>query len=113
MEEVRAYLAKHPDLASAFHRSPHVGGATTTDLVYEVGSRRKRFTHLKGRIAKVFNAGAERKAAHQSLIAKARAAAAKANARKAVATAPEQPADAVDGQVAVPAGKKSLRVLAN
>src|SRR5688572_32160078 len=41
MDEVRAYLKKHPSLNSAFHRSPHMAGCTTADLVYEVGARRK------------------------------------------------------------------------
>ena len=112
MDEVRAYLAKHPEMNSAFHRSPHVGGASTTDLVYEVASKRNRLSHFKKRITKVFTAAAEKRAANESLIAKAKAAAAKAKAKKAVTTAPEQTVE-TEGQVTVPAGKKQLRVLAN
>ena len=42
MDEVRAYLEKHPAIASAFHRAPHKAGCTTADLVYEVGARKNR-----------------------------------------------------------------------
>jgi len=107
MEEVRAYLAKHPELNHPFHRSPHVGGCATTDLVYEVASRRHRLRHLGQRIGKVFTARAERRAATEALIAKAKAAAATAKARKAVSTSDGNP-----DTPAPPAGKKQLRVLA-
>src|SRR5262249_61954679 len=41
IEEVRAYLAKHPQLASPFHRAPHRAGCTAADLIYDVGARNK------------------------------------------------------------------------
>jgi predicted nucleotide-binding protein (sugar kinase/HSP70/actin superfamily) len=36
IEEVREFLAKNPRFANALHRSPHGGGSTPADLVYEV-----------------------------------------------------------------------------
>ena len=36
LDEVRAYLAKHPRFASALHRAPHAAACTTADLVHEV-----------------------------------------------------------------------------
>ncbi len=38
-EEFQAYLSRHPELAHAFHKSPHRAGCTAADLVYEVGAR--------------------------------------------------------------------------
>src|SRR6185295_13180685 len=61
MDEVRAYLAKHPKMNSAFHRSPHKAGCTTADLVYEVGARKNRLSFLKARIVAVVT-GKETKA---------------------------------------------------
>ena len=42
MEEVQAWIAKYPKLGRAFHRSPHVVGCGTADLVYEVARHRER-----------------------------------------------------------------------
>jgi DNA-binding transcriptional MerR regulator len=42
IEEVRAFIAKHPTMGSAFHRSPHRVGCTAADLVYEVGARKNQ-----------------------------------------------------------------------
>ena len=50
MDEVRAYLKKHPDMNSAFHRSPHMAGCTTADLVYEVGAKRNKLSYLKNKV---------------------------------------------------------------
>src|SRR6185503_9500547 len=50
IEEVRAYLAKHPALTSPFHRSPHMAGCTSADLIYEVGARSKRLSYLKSTV---------------------------------------------------------------
>src|SRR5205085_10902036 len=50
MDEVRAYLVKHPALGSSFHRAPHSSGCTTADLVYEVGARKNRMKYLKAKV---------------------------------------------------------------
>jgi predicted nucleotide-binding protein (sugar kinase/HSP70/actin superfamily) len=113
MDEVRAYLEKHPSLAHAFHRAPHKAGCTAADLVYEVGARRKRLSFLKERLVGAVT-GKEDRAhaeAHEKLLDVARKAAAKANKKKSVVTvAPEVDPD---DQAAppIPAGRKSLRVV--
>ena len=113
MEEVRAYLAKHPSLAHAFHRAPHKAGSTTADLVYEVGARSKRLSYWKGRVIGAVTKKGEKEhaEAHERLLDVARKAAAKTNKKKSVVTvAPEvDPEEA--GRPPVPAGRKSLRVV--
>jgi hypothetical protein len=39
MDEVRAYLAKHPRLAGSLYRAPHSAACTAADLVYDVAHR--------------------------------------------------------------------------
>ena len=116
IDEVRAYLHKHPSMMSAFHRSPHKAGCTAADLVYEVGARKNRLSFLKERIvARV--TGKDTKAhveAHEKLLGIARRAAAKTRRKSSiVSVAPE--VDAVEAEdakrPAVPAGRKSLRVV--
>lgn len=111
MDEVRAYLKAHPKLASAFHRAPHRAGCTTADLVYEVGARRNRLTHVRERVVGLVTGKARRDhaAAHEALLDIARRAAAKTRARKAVVSEPT--ADEGD-RPPIPEGRKSLRVLA-
>jgi predicted nucleotide-binding protein (sugar kinase/HSP70/actin superfamily) len=113
MEEVRAYLAKHPSLAHAFHRAPHKAGSTTADLVYEVGARSKRLAYWKGRVIGAVTKKGEKEhaEAHERLLDVARKAAAKTNKKKSVVSvAPEvDPEEA--GRPPVPAGRKSLRVV--
>jgi predicted nucleotide-binding protein (sugar kinase/HSP70/actin superfamily) len=113
IEEVRAYLDKHPSMNSAFHRAPHMAGCTAADLVYEVGAKRKKLTYLKNR---VINAVTNRDAkqheeAHVRLLEIARKAAAKTNKKKSVVSvAPEvDPED--QAAPPIPAGRKSLRVV--
>jgi hypothetical protein len=36
LDQVRAFLAKHPRFTSALHRAPHSAACTASDLVYEV-----------------------------------------------------------------------------
>src|SRR5690349_5140558 len=50
MDEVRAYVNKHPELNSAFHKSPHKAGCSAADLVYEVGERKNRLSYLKAKV---------------------------------------------------------------
>jgi predicted nucleotide-binding protein (sugar kinase/HSP70/actin superfamily) len=116
MDEVRAYLHKHPAMMSAFHRSPHKAGCTAADLVYEVGARKNRLSFLKDRVISKLT-GKEEKSheeAHVRLLAVARKAAAKTRKKSSiVSVAPEL--DEVEAEdlkrPAVPAGRKSLRVV--
>ena len=113
IEEVRAYLGKHPQLAHAFHRAPHRAGCTAADLIYEVGARRKTLAFLRDRVVNTVTGKADREhaEAHQRLLDIARKAAAKANKKKSiVSVAPEVDPD---DQAAppIPAGRKSLRVV--
>ncbi|MFT3700651.1 MAG: 2-hydroxyglutaryl-CoA dehydratase [Kofleriaceae bacterium] len=113
MDEVRAYLAKHKELNSAFHRSPHMAGSTTADLVYEVGARKNKLQYLKNKVVNAVT-GADEKAhaeAHGKLLDIARKAAAKTRKKTSVVSvAPEVDPD---DQAAppIPAGRKSLRVV--
>ncbi len=113
IEEVRAYLAKHPALMHPFHRSPHKAGCTAADLVYEVGARKNRLGFLKQRVVALVT-GKEEKAheeAHVRLLAIAKSAAARTRKKNSIVTvAPEVDPD---DQAAppIPAGRKSLRVV--
>ena len=116
MDEVRAYLHKHPTMMSPFHRAPHKAGCTAADLVYEVGARKQRLSFLKDRViarvtGKVDKTHAE---AHDRLLQIARNAAAKTRRKNSiVSVAPEL--DAMSHEDAarppVPAGRKSLKVV--
>lgn len=112
MEEVQAYLAKHPAIAHAFHKSPHHSGSTTADLVREVGARRKALRYWKDRVVDAVTGRSERAEheAHDRLLAIARRAAEKAKAKQAVVTV--APDAALDGdRPPIPAGRKSLRIV--
>jgi len=112
MDEVRAYLAKHPELAHAFHRAPHKAGSTTADLVYEVGARKRRLSYLKERVVGAVTGKAHKhhEHAHKNLIDVAKKAAEKTRKKHSVVqVAPEHDPDAAHPQV--PAGRKSLRVV--
>jgi len=114
MDEVRAYLKKHPSLNSAFHRSPHMAGCSTADLVYEVGARRHRLSYLKHKVVNAVTGkdDKEHAKAHETLLAVARRAAEKTRKKRSavVSVAPEVDPD---DQAAppIPAGRKSLRVV--
>jgi predicted nucleotide-binding protein (sugar kinase/HSP70/actin superfamily) len=113
MDEVKAYLAKHPELNSAFHRSPHMAGSTAADLVYEVGARKSRLGYLKNKVINKITGrdDKEHAKAHENLLVVARRAAAKSRSKKAVVPAEETTVAAVEGRPPVPAGRKSLRVV--
>jgi predicted nucleotide-binding protein (sugar kinase/HSP70/actin superfamily) len=116
MDEVRAYLAKHPAMMSAFHRAPHKAGCTAADLVYEVGARKNRFSYLKERVIAQVTGKADKShaEAHDRLIQIARNAAARTRRKNSiVSVAPElDPAIAEDAaRPPVPAGRKSLKVV--
>jgi predicted nucleotide-binding protein (sugar kinase/HSP70/actin superfamily) len=114
MDEVRAYLAKHPEMNSAFHRSPHMAGCTTADLVYEVGAKKSKLTYLKNKVVNAVTGREDREheKAHETLLEIARKAAAKTRQKRSavVTVAPEVDPD---DQAAppIPAGRKSLRVV--
>jgi DNA-binding transcriptional MerR regulator len=113
MDEVRAYLKKHPSMMSAFHKSPHKAGCTTADLVYEVGARKNRLSFLKQRVINAVTGKAtkEHEEAHVKLLQVARNAAAKTRKKNSVVSvAPEiDPED--QAAPPIPAGRKSLRVV--
>ena len=113
IDEVRAYLDKHPSLASPFHRSPHKAGCTAADLIYEVGARKNRLSFLKQRVVNVVTGKEtkEHEEAHVKLLQIARNAAAKTRKKNSVVTvAPEvDPEDR--RRPPIPAGRKSLRVV--
>ncbi len=113
MDEVRAYLKKHPSLGSAFHRAPHKAGCTTADLVYEVGARKNRLSYLKNKVVSTVTgkAGKEHEEAHTKLLAIAKKAAAKTMQKKSVVTVAPEVDPEETGRPAVPAGRKSLRVV--
>lgn len=114
LEQVHAYLARHPRLAHAFHRSPHAAGCTAADLVYEVAAHGRRLERFKSRITGLFTRRRARAAEGQRVVEIARKAAAKTKARAAVKIAPEpQPGmDDAAMRPPVPAGRKTLNVLA-
>ncbi|HEY0189711.1 MAG TPA: 2-hydroxyglutaryl-CoA dehydratase, partial [Kofleriaceae bacterium] len=116
MDEVRAYLEKHPAMNSAFHRSPHKAGCTAADLVYEVGARKNRLAFWKERVVSTLTGKSikDHSEAHVKLLEVARRAAAKTrNKNSIVSVAPElEGVEAEDvKRPPVPAGRKSLRVV--
>jgi len=113
MDEVRAYLDKHPAMASAFHRAPHMAGCSAADLIYEVGAKKSRLGYLKTKVINlVTNRDAkEHEIAHQKLLDIARKAAARTNKKRSVVSvAPEVDPEDVAAPP-IPAGRKSLRVV--
>ena len=113
IDEVRAYIRKHPSLMSPFHKSPHMAGCTTADLIYEVGARKNRLSFLKQKVVNFVTGKAtkEHEEAHVKLLQVARNAAAKTRKKNSVVSvAPEiDPED--QAAPPIPAGRKSLRVV--
>lgn len=113
MDEVRAYLEKHPSMTHAFHRAPHKAGCTAADLVYEVGAKRKRLSYLKDKVVRTVTGkdAKDHAEAHEKLLDIARKAAARTMQKKSVVSV--APAVDPDEQAAppIPAGRKSLRVV--
>jgi hypothetical protein len=116
LEEVKAWLAKHPKYTHAFHKSPHRAGSTAADLVYEVGERRKGVRYFTSQLIEKVSRAKEKEhtAAHERVLAIAKKAAEKTTKKRSLVTvAPE--VDAVEAEAAerppVPAGRKSLRVV--
>jgi predicted nucleotide-binding protein (sugar kinase/HSP70/actin superfamily) len=116
LDEVQAYLASHPRLAHAFHRSPHRAGCTAADLVYEVAAHRNRLQRVKNTLFGAWTSRKARKAEGMRVVEVARIAAArvkaKASARAAVQTATEDEVEMMEAaKPAIPAGKTALRVI--
>jgi predicted nucleotide-binding protein (sugar kinase/HSP70/actin superfamily) len=117
MEEVQAYLVKHPRLNHAFHRSPHVYGSTAADLIHEVGVLRNAPKGIRGvsaRIGKVLSFGKKlvSKKDPSNLAIVAKIAAAKAAQPKHHAAVKTESIDYVDeSRPAVPKGRTQLNVL--
>jgi len=113
IEEVRTYLDKHPSLAHAFHRAPHKAGCTSADLIYEVGARKNRLRYLKQAVVdKVTGKAAkDHDEAHKNLLMIAKKAAARTMKKNSVVTVAPEVDPEETGRPAVPAGRKSLRVV--
>jgi DNA-binding transcriptional MerR regulator len=113
MDEVRAFIAKHGDFGSAFHRAPHSAGCTTADLVYEVGARKNRMAFLKQRVVNALTGKQAKKAdeAHKHLIEVAKRAAAKTRKKTSVVSVAPEVDPEEQARPPVPAGRKSLRVV--
>jgi hypothetical protein len=116
MDEVRAYLGKHPAMMSPFHHSPHKAGCTAADLIYEVGARKNRLSFWKQRVVGAVTGTEDKRhaEAHVKLLEIARAAAAKTRKKRSiVSVAPELDDTAAEDAVRppVPAGRKSLPVV--
>jgi len=116
MEEVRAYVEKHPEMSSPFHRSPHMAGCTAADLIYEIGAKKNRLTYWKNKaINLVTNRDAKlHDIAHEKVLDVARRAAARTNKKRSVVSvAPELTDEQIEdaGRPAIPAGRKSLKVV--
>jgi predicted nucleotide-binding protein (sugar kinase/HSP70/actin superfamily) len=116
MDEVRAYLEKHPSMMNPFHRSPHKAGCTAADLVYEVGARKNRLAFWKDRVVAQVTGKDEKThaEAHVKLLAIARNAAAKTRKKNSiVSVAPELSMEEAEDvkRPPVPSGRKSLRVV--
>ena len=113
MEEVQAYLKRFPRLNRPFHRSPHVAGCTTADLVAEVAGRKNRLKSIRSKLSGLINWRRNKRSQRAWLVGVAKSAAAKAKARSAVISdEPEVDAEYLEsiGQAPKP-GKKTLRVL--
>jgi len=114
MEDVQAWLAKHPKYRHAFHKSPHRAGSTAADLIYEVGARRQGLRFLKDRLVETVTRkeAKEHAAAHERVLAVARVAAEKTTKKRSLVTvAPEVSDDEAEARPPVPAGRKSLRIV--
>jgi predicted nucleotide-binding protein (sugar kinase/HSP70/actin superfamily) len=116
LDEVKAWLAKHPSYNSPFHKSPHRAGSTAADLVYEVGERRKGVRFYAERLVELIGRKEEKAhaAAHERLLQVARRAAARTNKKNSLVTVapevtPEEMTEAT--RTPVPAGRKSLNVI--
>ncbi|HUH05448.1 MAG TPA: 2-hydroxyglutaryl-CoA dehydratase [Kofleriaceae bacterium] len=111
MEEVEAYIAKHPKFTSSFHRSAHVGGCTTTDLVYEIAAERNRFKRIANKVTAPWRNRMARKAATEHLLAVARRAGEKMRKQRDGVKVALATGDADDlSRPPVPKGKKVLPV---
>jgi predicted nucleotide-binding protein (sugar kinase/HSP70/actin superfamily) len=113
MEQVQAHIKKHPEISHAFHRSPHVAGCTTADLVAEVVEHMNRWkTRRSAAISLLTKGKLPKKEVHQErdLVDIARAAASKAKIKKAVIKV-DDGAQLDESRPRIPTGRKALNVL--
>ena len=112
MEQVQAHIARHPQFGHAFHRSPHVAGSTTADLVAEVVGHMNRWKTRRAAALGLLKGKLPRREQHheRDLVEIARVAASKAKIKKAVIKVDDSAMEG-DGRPRVPAGRKALNVL--
>ena len=111
MEDFKAYLKKHPEMMSSFHKAPHVAGCTTADLVAEVAANQSFSKRMLRKATKLWNSKKDEQANLHWLRSVAKTAAAKAKAKGAIVK-PEEKGDAFIGEDATgSANKTQLRVL--
>lgn len=111
MEQVQEYLRRHPRINHAFHRAPHAGGCTTTDLVADVAARMKPVEFYTNKVKSLWGARAAKKAHREKLVKIASSAAEKT---KTIKKRHEVNIDmeALEAMApSVPKGKKALPVL--
>jgi predicted nucleotide-binding protein (sugar kinase/HSP70/actin superfamily) len=115
LDEVRAYIVKHPEYNHPFHKAPHKAGSTTADLIYEIGARKNVVSYWKNRVIETVTRQAAKleHAAHEHVLSVARRAAEKTTKKKSIVkVAPEiDEGAAIDARPAIPAGRKSLNVI--
>lgn len=116
MEEVQDYLRRHPRLAHAFHRSPHMAGSTAADLIHDVAAHRNRRLRVKERLVGFWTRRKASQAEGMRVVEVARVAAAKAKAKASVKAAvrtvsEEEAVLAESARPAIPVGRKALNVL--
>ena len=110
MDEVHAYLAKHPKLNHAFHRSPHVYGCSAADLVHEIGQRKSKRTRILSALSNAWN-GRKGDASNLAIVAKIAAAKAKKTQSHSAVKKPVDADIVDDSRPPVPAGRTQLNVL--
>ncbi len=112
MDDVHAYLKKHPKLNHPFHHSPHVYGCTAADLVHEIGQRRNKGAFLRSSLRKAWN-WRKKDGGNLAIIAKIAAAKVeKANKKHSAVKAPVDTDEAVfSDRPPVPEGRTQLNVL--
>ena len=112
MDDVHAYLKKHPKLNHPFHHSPHVYGCTAADLVHEIGQRRNKGAFLRSSLRKAWN-WRKKDGGNLAIIAKIAAAKVeKANKKHSAVKAPVDADEAAfSDRPPVPDGRTQLNVL--
>lgn len=111
MDDVKAYLAKHPKLNSPFHKSPHVAGATTADLVADVAAHKSLTKRILKRVKATIKGDSSEKANVTWLRSVAKTAAAKARTKSMIVKEDDVDNLVADDQNNSGSAKTRLRVL--